>query len=342
MTCPTRPRRTMQPYYKPVGTDRCTLETCSINLAYVRYLPSLAGNEFFVVLFAVLAAVQLVLGIRYCAWQFMVAMIIGCIGEIFGYAARCGMHYQPFSEEPFMVYLICLAIAPAFLSAAIYFCLDGIMALFGAEASRFQPRTYSFIFITCDAIALLLQGLGGAVSATAPTLRGIENGIDVIIAGLCWQVFSMTLFIALVLEYAWVVRCRRDDVASDPGKLKPSGRFRAHMACLGLAVLLVYTRCVFRIAELSDGFGSALANDEVLLMIFEGVMVSTAVVLLSVCHPGIAVQGQHQERDSDLLALTGRVPSLQRNPRLDTESSKKGFSVTISSTTSSMSDIVNV
>ncbi|KAF2766153.1 putative RTA1 domain protein [Teratosphaeria nubilosa] len=332
----------MQPYYKPVGTNLCTIETCSLNLAYVRYLPSLAGNEFFVVLFAVLAAVQLVLGIRHRAWRFMVAMIIGCIGEIFGYAARCGMHYQPFSEEPFMIYLICLAIAPAFLSAAIYFCLDGIMTVFGAEASRFQPRTYSFIFITCDAIALVLQGIGGALSATATTLQGIERGIDVIIAGLYWQVFSMTLFIALVLEYAWVVWRKRGEVASESAKVRPSGCFRAYVACLSLAVLFIYTRCAFRIAELSDGFGSALANDEVLLMVFEGAMVSTAVVLLSICHPGIAMRGQSQVRDSDSLASTGSVTSLQTDPRLDTQSSKKGFSVSISSTRSSMSDIANV
>jgi hypothetical protein len=41
------------------------------------------------------------------------------------------------------------------------------------------------------------------------------------------------------------------------------------------------------VAELSGGFGSHLANDEVLYMILEGAMIIIASVALTVMHPGI-------------------------------------------------------
>jgi hypothetical protein len=47
-------------------------------------------------------------------------------------------------------YLICLTIAPAFLTAAIYLCLGRIVVAYGQNISRMAPRLYTIIFVTCD------------------------------------------------------------------------------------------------------------------------------------------------------------------------------------------------
>jgi hypothetical protein len=58
---------------------------------------------------------------------------------------------------------------------------------------------------------------------------------------------------------------------------------------LFLAITAILIRCSFRVAELSEGFKGKLANDEVLFMIFEGVMMAICVCVLTVAHPGLTL-----------------------------------------------------
>jgi hypothetical protein len=62
------------------------------------------------------------------------------------------------------------------------------------------------------------------------------------------------------------------------------------MLALGLATLLILIRSSFRVAELSEGFASALANNQVTFMVLEGGMVASAVILLTVLHPGLVFE----------------------------------------------------
>ena len=55
---------------------------------------------------------------------------------------------------------------------------------------------------------------------------------------------------------------------------------------LATAVVTIYVRSCYRVAELKSGFDGALANDEVTFMILEGSMVSIAALALTIMHPG--------------------------------------------------------
>ena len=57
----------------------------------------------------------------------------------------------------------------------------------------------------------------------------------------------------------------------------------------------MFTRCAFRIAELSEGFKGKIWFDEVLYMIFEGAMVSACALIMSFCHPGLGFCGRYRE-----------------------------------------------
>lgn len=104
-------------------------------------------------------------------------------------------------------YLICLTIAPAFLSAGIYLCLSRIIVVYGEQLARFKPRTYTIIFVCSDIFALVLQAIGGALADTADSGSSLQQtGINIMIAGLAFQVVSLTIFIALCLDFAWQVR----------------------------------------------------------------------------------------------------------------------------------------
>lgn len=113
-------------------------------------------------------------------------------------------------------YLICLTIAPAFITASIYLCLSRLVTVYGSQYSRLAPRSYTYIFIGCDLFALVLQGAGGGIASTARTHAGSVSGKNVMVAGLVWQVLSMTLFMALWADFALRVH-----KAKAQGYLKP-------------------------------------------------------------------------------------------------------------------------
>lgn len=99
-------------------------------------------------------------------------------------------------------YLICLTIAPCFISAGIYLCLSRIIVVYGEHMARFKPRTYTIIFISCDIFSLVLQAVGGALADTANNKSLSQTGINIMIAGLSCQVVSLAIFIALCGDFA--------------------------------------------------------------------------------------------------------------------------------------------
>lgn len=110
--------------------------------------------------------------------------------------------------------IVTLTIAPAFICAAVYLSLARIVVVYGEEISRLKPRTYSILFVAFDLLALVLQGMGGGIASTAETSSSIDTGVNIMIAGLSFQVAALTLFIALCVDFGWRVRTR-------PGQLNP-------------------------------------------------------------------------------------------------------------------------
>ncbi|KAJ5752226.1 RTA1-domain-containing protein [Penicillium odoratum] len=265
------------------NSDSCILATCPITEAYVYYFPSLADNAFYLALFAVFLIFQLGLGIRYKTWGFSAGLFGGLVLEIIGYAGRLQMHDNPFLFNPYLEYLVCLTIGPAFFSASIYICLGRIVKIYRERISLLQPRTYTIFFVLCDLISLILQAAGGAITSIADSNQHIvaQTGVKILIAGLATQVASLVLFIAICLQYAWSVHKNPDALNEKPEILG-----------LALATVAIFTRSVFRVAELKGGFHSSLANNQVLFMVFEGAMIVIAILCLTILHPGVCFEGQ--------------------------------------------------
>ena len=81
----------------------CTFQTCPRDWAASLYLPSLAGNAFYLAVFGVCLAVQVVQGIRHRTWGFMAGMIGGCTLEVTGYAGRIMIHQHQFDGNAFLM-----------------------------------------------------------------------------------------------------------------------------------------------------------------------------------------------------------------------------------------------
>lgn len=85
----------------------CTYSTCSVSeFGQLHYVPSLAGNVFYLAVFALGLLVQICLGVRYRTWGYLVAMFGGIGLEIIGYTARVELHIDDFNNNFFIIYLV--------------------------------------------------------------------------------------------------------------------------------------------------------------------------------------------------------------------------------------------
>ncbi|KAL4800111.1 RTA1 like protein-domain-containing protein [Aspergillus venezuelensis] len=291
--------------------EQCTLDTCSIEDAYIHYQPSIAANSVFIALFGLLLVGQAILTPVYRMWGFSVSMILGLILEVIGYAARVLFHDDPFNFDYFLMNLISLSLGPVFFCAAIYFLLGRIVIVYhGEDISRLKPKTYAISFVSCDIIALIMQSAGGAITSAAEDTDTQDIGVNVMIAGLAFQVAALTVFIALATEFAFRLHRRSGrgvrPVSSETGKdeylhIRERMFWTVFLVALVIAVITVYTRSIFRVIELNGGYDSAVANDEIAFMILEAAMVGITCICMTVLHPGIALKTREQRKDLELL-----------------------------------------
>ncbi|KAH8146931.1 uncharacterized protein LAJ45_09011 [Morchella importuna] len=265
----------------------CTFETCSIEDSYFDYRPSLALNSLLIALFGLSVVLYLIQGIRYKTWSFLAVMLLGNIGEIIGYAGRVMGYNNPFTMDPFLIQICCLTFAPAFFAAGIYLCLSRIVIIFGADISRIPPKAYTWLFVTCDFISLVLQAAGGGIaSVTSQDGESPTLGTNIMITGLAFQVFTLAMFMILCAEYALRVVRRKGSLDPTHAKLRASRKFRGFLCALALSTTFIMIRSVYRVIEMAQGWSGALMADETLFFILEGVMVVCAVGALNVFHPG--------------------------------------------------------
>ena len=239
------------------------------------------------VFFAAAFLFHLPFGIFRKTWGYMVGMVFGCGLEVAGYVGRYRYRTNPFSQTNFLLNIICLTIGPAFMTASIYLCLARIIRAYGSGNARLAPQFYTITFMVGDFMSLVLQGAGGGIASTADSGSSAQQGgLNTMIAGLALQVASLLFFILLSIDFALCVRRGRAERNAAFTQLTRSGRWRAFLAGLAVATVAIFVRCCYRVAELSRGFSSDFAQDEVAFSILESTMIVIAVIPLTVLHPG--------------------------------------------------------
>lgn len=86
-----------------IPVANCTLATCCLVQSNFFYIPSYGGNIFFAIYFAMLLIPQLILGIYYKTWGYLVGLVLGLVLECIGYVARVQIHNSPFAANPFLM-----------------------------------------------------------------------------------------------------------------------------------------------------------------------------------------------------------------------------------------------
>ena len=261
-------------------------EACPLSASIYGYYPSLGANAFFCAFFGIALIANLVLGIRYKTWTFMIALSLGCFTEAIGYVGRILLHSNPFSNTGFEIQICCLIMAPAFVSAAIYLTLKHITLCFGPELNRFPARYYTWAFISADIFALVFQGCGGGIAATANGGTLLNVGTDLMLTGIVWQVVTLLVFGIVSADFAFRLNKSITPFSIEAADMKNKLSFKLFLAGLTLAFLTVFTRCVYRIAEMANGWSNPIMQDETDFIALDSVMVMLATLALTVFHPG--------------------------------------------------------
>ncbi|KAG0650274.1 Efflux pump [Hyphodiscus hymeniophilus] len=271
-------------------------EACPINSSYYFYRVSLPANAVFLTLFS-LSFFGFVFTYVFTrrATAFTVAMFCGVALEVIGYVGRILSWNNQWQQTGFLMQIVCLTIAPAFLAAGIYLCLRRIVYAFGPENSRIRPETYTRLFIPCDLASLLLQAAGGGIaSAQTHQNKPPTVGDNLMVAGLAFQVFTLLIFMVLCLDFALNTLRRHKNLGSSAFdqnplfiKLRSEWQFKAFLGGLTLATICIFWRSVYRVAELSEGWTGHLIRQQWLFVGFEGVMVIVACFSLNLFHPAL-------------------------------------------------------
>ncbi|GAA5994160.1 RTA1 domain-containing protein [Rhodotorula paludigena] len=235
------------------------------------YDPSLAAAIIFLVAFSLNTTVQLYRVCRSRIWWLSV-LLFGGVAEIIGWVGRLWSSINVYRLEAFLIQTICLGLAPVFFSAAIYALLGVIIASIGPQYSLLRPRTYLLVFCTADLVSIVVQAVGGGMSATAlATDTSPRTGSNVMVAGIAFQLFAMLVFSSLGVV-VWL-RARKDRSYRELDHPQ-----KGNLSWLGWglawASLWIIVRGIYRTIELADGWtGHLIRNQPYFLVLDAAVMV---------------------------------------------------------------------
>lgn len=256
-----------------VPYDFCTQVSaqCPVENTIYGYYPSVGANAFFVGFFFMCGAMQLYAGIRYKTWTYLVAMFLACLDQGIGYIGRVMLHQNPWSSVGFQIQICCLILGPAFNSAAIYLVLKHVVLCFGPEYSHLKPKWYTWIFICGDLLSLVIQAIGGGMAATSMDNESRQEvGDHLMLAGIAFQVVTLTFFAVAAGTYLMRRRRAHQPLSSEAHLLVRKLSFQMFAVGVPVAFAAIFIRCVYRIVEMSGGWGNPIMQAEAPFIALDG------------------------------------------------------------------------
>jgi RTA1 like protein len=148
--------------------------------------------------------------------------------------------------------------------------------------------------------------------------QDLQNSNHIITAGLSSQVFTLFVFMVLCIEFGFRVGRRTQQLgvevalSQEPHLVaaRKSKWFLGFLSAVGIATVLVFWRCCFRVAELNQGFMGPVTFRQDLFVGFEGILMILAVALLATFHPALCIGEAMGEKSSNVSPdLTSTITS---------------------------------
>jgi len=264
------------------------------------YVPDRNVGIIFITLFAISTVLHLFQAWKYRLWWILPTAVFCGTAELVGWGARLYSSSNPRALIPFEIQISSTITGPTPLIAANFVILEYIIKTLGPRFSRFTPRMYMIVFVTCDAISLSIQGAGGAVAGMAagngedPTTGG-----TIMLIGIIIQMVAITLFLITASEffyrYAFDKPIRKDahnDLekprgAYSTGAMDP--RMKIAIYAMAFSTICLFIRAVYRTIELTDGWNGRIIATQVYFNVLDGGMVTLGMYTLNIFHPGYLI-----------------------------------------------------
>jgi hypothetical protein len=181
----------------------------------------------------------------------------------------------------------------------------------GAQYSFLKPKTYLWIFCTCDVVSLLVQAGGGTIaSEEAEKNKSTKLGSNVIVAGILFQLITMLSF--SVCGISFLVHSRN---APQPKKeiIVTYGAI--------IAFICVFIRNCYRTVAFLQGWTGFLSSHEVYFIALDGCMILIASIALNISDPAALLRDDDKHVKNgevfDEYVATPSVYSQMEKPRLE-------------------------
>ncbi|KAF8127514.1 RTA1 like protein-domain-containing protein, partial [Mycena galopus ATCC 62051] len=209
-------------------------------------------------------------------WLFPTAVLCG-IGDLIGWGARLWSAIVTTANLPFTIY-------------TSFVIMSRIVQRLGTSYSRLTPKWYTMIFLPCDIIALVVQGVGGGTASSASDLTGANMGANVMLGGIAFQFAVIIVFTLLVLDFTQpYIRDQPVRTGGTP-RTALTPRLKMMLITLTFSTTVLFIRSVYRLIELSGGWQGRIIHTQVYFNVLDGGMVTLAIFTLNFVHPGLFLQ----------------------------------------------------
>ncbi|KAI8677665.1 hypothetical protein NCS55_00483800 [Fusarium keratoplasticum] len=255
--------------YGSVDTSNCTEVTpeCPVSATLYGDYFSTGACALFVALYAILIFCQLGFGWRSKTWSYTAYLLAGSVFEPIGYISRVRMSLNPFISNAFILKILFLILAPTVIAAAISLTFKHLVLYYGTQYSTIRPKLYPWNFVGSDFVSIIIQGIGGAVAASAstgdnPDPKRVDLGNNLLIAGVSFQVVNMVVCGVLMLIYiyryrnvrklaTYTVDCGEDGIISTDSPTshrtpQSDKRVKKFIYSITIAYIAIIIRCIYR------------------------------------------------------------------------------------------------
>ncbi|KAJ6528733.1 RTA1 like protein [Mycena vulgaris] len=257
------------------------------------YVPTEYVCIIFVVLFAISTLLHLGQATYYRLWWLIPSACLAGILEIVGWSGRLWSSISPRIFESFEIQIVCTIMGPTPLAAANFIILGRVINHLGPVYSRLSPKLYTGLFLCCDIISLVVQGIGGGMAAGAVNQHmNPEKGGHVMLGGIVFQMVTITVYVLCAGEFLLrylqnrPIASRAAAATAAPGTtgaLTP--RMKLLVAALVFNTTCLFIRAVYRVIELSDGWSGRIIHTQVYFNVLDGAMIALAMITLNFAHP---------------------------------------------------------
>ncbi|KAJ7120225.1 RTA1-like protein [Mycena epipterygia] len=253
------------------------------------YIPQESIAILFLALYGISTILHIGQATYYRMWWLLPTAALCGVGELLGWGGRLWSSISPIANTPFTIQISTTIIAPTPLLAASFIILSRVVQQLGTSYSLLTPKWYTLLFLPCDIIALVVQGVGGGMASSANTLAGANVGAHVMLGGIAFQFMVIIVFSAIALDFGQrYIRDKPRRAEGTRGVLTP--RLKIMFAALAFSTTTLFIRSVYRIIELSGGWNGRVIHTEVYFNVLDGGMVVLAIFTLNFAHPGLLLQ----------------------------------------------------